>query len=115
MTVERYKIGKDAINQGKIDDDAVGAAELKDLKAGSVSIDIPVISATDVGTASVAVASVEVTDKILVMMQEDAPKTAIPIAAYCSEAGVLTVQFANISAATATAAAKEILWQRNVL
>lgn len=104
MSVEKYKIGKKA----------VGRYKLESIEFGSVDVTPPVVSATDVGTATAEVPDLAVTDKILVMMQEDAPKTAIPVAAYCSAAGVLTVQFANITSGTATAAAKEFLWVKSI-
>lgn len=105
MSVEKYKIGKGA----------VGRFKLGSIEYGTVDVTPPVVAATDVGTASAGVTGLAVTDKILVMMQEDAPKTAVPVAAYCPVAGELIVQFANITSGTATAAAKEFLWMKNIL
>ncbi|MCD6114963.1 hypothetical protein J7J74_01590 [bacterium] len=112
MAVETYKIGKKAVKEEQLDDDSVGRAKVKCLKFGTVSITPPVVDAQNVATGTVAVSGLKTTDKILVMMQEDAQKEAIPVAAYCAEDGVLTIQFANITTGTATTSAKEILWIR---
>jgi hypothetical protein len=92
---------------------AVPKYKLTDLKWGTVSITPPVVSAQNVGTSTVAIEGLETTDKILITLQGQAQKEAIPVAAQCVTDGVLTIQFANITSSTAAVTAKEILWQVN--
>jgi len=92
---------------------AVPKYKLTDILWGTVSVTPPIVAAQDVDTATAAVVGLETTDKILCLLQGTCQAVAIPVAAKCNTAGVLTIQFANITSATAATVAKEILWQVN--
>jgi antitoxin component of RelBE/YafQ-DinJ toxin-antitoxin module len=89
---------------------AVPKYKLTGLKWGTVSITPPTVSAQNVSTGTVEVVGLEPSDKIFIMLQGEAQKEAIPVAAQCRADNVLTIQFANITSGTAAATAKSMLW-----
>jgi hypothetical protein len=89
---------------------AVSKYKLTGLRWGVVSITPPVVSAQSVGTGTISVDGLETSDKIFILLQGTAQAVAIPVAAKCETNDVLTIQFANITGATAATEAKNILW-----
>ena len=89
------KINDGAVTDVKIADGAVTKAEIKDLLAGTVSIDPPSIAATTTTDVAVTVSGLTTSHKVIVCCQEALEHGLVAIAAWASAADQLTVRITN--------------------